>query len=262
MTRVSRSERRFLPRRGGCRSFDRAPRALRRRAGEPGCPGERRASATTPSSTCCSRGSPERSTSPGSQTQIDVNASDVLGNLKFAALANYRGEARKWAVLADIIYMNVGGDGTGTQELSTAEVDVKEFIAEIDGAWRISKSFELLAGGRYTHLRTTVTLTTPGSTSEAKIEEDWFDPIVGAQAFLPLSKAFQLQLRGDVGGFHVGSNFTWQAIARVNWQVSRVVTLGIGYRWLDQDFETGSGVDYFRWDILTQGPLLAGGIKF
>ncbi len=196
------------------------------------------------------------------QTQIDVNASDVLGNLKFAALADYRGEARKWAVLADVIYMNVGGDGTGTQELSTAEVDVKEFIAELDGAWRISKSFELLAGGRYTHLRTTVTLTTPGSTSEAKIEEDWFDPIVGAQAFLPLSKAFQLQMRGDVGGFHVGSNFTWQAIARVNWQVSRVVSLGIGYRWLDQDFETGSGVDYFRWDVLTQGPLLAGGFRF
>ena len=196
------------------------------------------------------------------QTQIDVSASDVLGNLKFAALADYRGEARKWAVLADVVYMNVGGDGTGTQELSTAEVDVEEFIAELDGAWRISKSFELLAGGRYTHLRTTVTLTTPGGTSEAKIEEDWFDPIVGAQAFLPLSKAFQLQLRGDVGGFHVGSNFTWQAIARVNWQVSRVVSLGIGYRWLDQDFETGSGVDYFRWDILTQGPLLAGGFRF
>ena len=68
------------------------------------------------------------------QTEIDVPATDVLGNLKFAALANYRGQARKWAVLGDIVYMNVGGDGTGTQELSTAEVDVKEFIGEIDEA--------------------------------------------------------------------------------------------------------------------------------
>ena len=196
------------------------------------------------------------------QTEIDVSASDVLGNLKFAALANYRGEARKWAVLGDIVYMNVGGDGTGSDGLGTAEVGRRGVHRRVDGAWRISKSFEALAGGRYTHLRTKVTLTTPGGTSEAKIEQDWFDPIVGAQAFLPLSKAFQLQLRGDVGGFDVGCNFTWQAIARVNWQVSRVVTLGIGYRWLDQDFETGSGADYFRWDILTQGPLLAGGFSF
>jgi len=33
--------------------------------------------------------------------------------------------------------------------------------------------------------------------------------------------------------------------ARVNWQVSHAFRLGVGYRWLDQDYETGSGSDAF-----------------
>ena len=196
------------------------------------------------------------------ETEIDVPSSKVFENLKFAVLADYRGEARTWAVMADFVYMNLGGSGTSSTGLGSAEVGAEEFIVDLAGAWRISKSFELLAGGRYTHLRTTVTLTTPLNARDAKVDEDWFDPFVGAQAFLPLSKALQLQLRGDVGGFGVGCKFTWQATARLNWQVSRVIQLGIGYRWLDQDFETGSGTDYVKWDILTQGPLIAAGVTF
>jgi opacity protein-like surface antigen len=196
------------------------------------------------------------------ETEIDVPSSKIFENLKFAVLTDYRGEARTWAVMADFVYMNLGGSGTGSPGLGSAEVGAEEFIVDLAGAWRISKSFELLGGGRYTHLRTTATLTTPLNTRDARIDQDWFDPFVGAQAFLPLSKALQLQLRGDVGGFGVGCTFTWQATARLNWQVSRVVRLGLGYRWLDQDFETGSGTDYFKWDVLTQGPLLAAGVTF
>lgn len=195
-------------------------------------------------------------------TEIEVPSSKIFANLKFAVLADYRGEAPKWALAADFVYMNLGGSGTTSGGLTSADVGVEEFIVDLAGAWRLSKSFELLAGGRYTHLRTTVTLTSPLNTRDAGLDEDFFDPIVGAQAFLPLSKVLQLQLRGDVGGFGVGCKFTWQATARLNWQVSRAVRLGLGYRWLDQDFETGSGTDYFKWDVLTQGPLIAAGVTF
>ena len=149
--------------------------------------------------------------------------------------------------------------GTGRGSFLVA---VAEFIFDLVGAYRISSSFEALAGVRYTALRTTVALTTSRTYREATISEGWFDPVVGAQAFLPLSKALQLQLRGDIGGFGVGCSFTWMAQARLNWQVSKSVRLGLGYRWLDQDYETSSGSDYFRWKVLTQGPLVAAGVTF
>ena len=77
-----------------------------------------------------------------------------------------------------------------------------------------------------------------------------------------MAKALQLQLRGDIGGFGVGCDLTWQATARVNWQVSHVFRLGLGYRWLDQDYESGTGSDTFTWNVLTQGPLVAAGVTF
>jgi hypothetical protein len=196
------------------------------------------------------------------ESEIDVPSSTIFDNLEFAALADYRGESDTWAVLADVVVMNLGASGTGSAGRGAADVDADELIVELVGAYRISNSFEVLAGARYTGLQTRVELTTPGLEREAEVSESWIDPIVGAQAFVPLAETIQLQVRGDIGGFGVGCDFTWQAIARVNWQVSRVVRLGFGYRVLDQDYESGSGSDAFAWNVVTQGPLLAAGVTF
>lgn len=195
-------------------------------------------------------------------TNIDVPASEVFNNLKFAVLLDYRRESPKWALSADILYVNLGADGTGEGGKTSANLGVEEFIGDLVGSYRISPVFEVLAGGRYTSLATKATLYGPLATREAKLDESWFDPVVGAQALVPLSKPLLLQLRGDIGGFGVGCTFTWQAIVRLNWQVSRVMRVGVGYRWLDQDYETGSGNDYFKWNVLTQGPLVAVGARF
>jgi hypothetical protein len=196
------------------------------------------------------------------ESEIDVPSSTVFDNLEFAALADYRGESDSWAVLADAVVMSLGASGTGSAGRGSADIDVDELIFEIDGVYRISSWFEVLAGVRYTGLETRVELTTPALEQEAEVSESWIDPVVGAQAFVPIGKAFQLQLRGDIGGFGVGCDFTWQATARVNWQVSHAFRLGLGYRWLDQDYESGSGGDTFTWNVLTQGPLLAAGVTF
>jgi hypothetical protein len=195
-------------------------------------------------------------------TEIDVPSSAIFENLKFGALLDYRGEAPTWAVVADVVYMNLGKAGTSDGGRVSVDVGAEEFIVDLVGAYRVSKAFEVLGGLRYTALSTTMTLYGPLDTREAKVDKSWVDPVVGGQAFLPLSDAFQLQLRGDIGGFGVGCTFTWQATVRVNWQVSRTVRVGIGYRWLDQDYETGSGSDTFKWNVLSQGPLVAAGLKF
>jgi hypothetical protein len=188
---------------------------------------------------------------------IDVPASTIFDHLKFAALVDYRGEAPEWAVAADVVYMNLGAHGTGSHGAVAAEVGVDELIVDVVGAYRFSPAFEVLGGARYTDLGTDVELAATSSAGKVKVDQSWVDPIVGAQLFVPLAEKLQLQARGDVGGFDVGCRFTWQATVRVNWQVSRAVRLGLGYRVLDQDYETGSGSDRFRWDVVSQGPLMA-----
>ena len=191
--------------------------------------------------------------------EIDVPASDVFENLQFGALADYRGEAPKWAVTADIVYMGLGATGTGDGGRATAEVDMDEWLVEATGSYRISPVFEVVGGARYTSLSTKIELRKPLATTTTKASADWVDPLVGARLALPLSEAFAFTIRGMLGGFGVGCDFTWDVDARVKWRASKSVTLSVGYRYLDQDYEKDGG---FKWDVVSQGPLAGAALTF
>lgn len=196
------------------------------------------------------------------ETAIDVPSSTIFENLDFAVLGGYRGAGPKWGVQADVVYMALGQDGTGSQGVVSAHVGAKELIVEVDAVYRLSGRFELLAGLRYSGLKTEARWYGPRETREESVDEGWLDPVVGAQLFVPLSKSLEVQLRGDVGGFGVGCDFTWQALARLNWQASKALQLGVGYRALDQDYASGEGNAAFAWDVLQQGPIAAVGLRF
>ena len=60
--------------------------------------------------------------------------------------------------------------------------------------------------------------------------------------------------RGDIGGFGVGSDFSWHTTAYASWQVAEHGNLLIGYRHLDVDYEDGSGASRFKMDVSEGGP--------
>jgi hypothetical protein len=66
-------------------------------------------------------------------------------------------------------------------------------------------------------------------------------------------------LRGDFGGFGVGSEFSWSALAAYSFVVAAqdgVTYSGIlGYRVLDVDYEQGSGRTKYEYDVLQHGPV-------
>lgn len=76
---------------------------------------------------------------------------------------------------------------------------------------------------------------------------------MGANLSLPLAEKWRLNVRGDIGGFGVGSDLTWQAFPYVNWQFAKWSSLQAGYRWLYTDYETGSGTNEFCYDVLSEG---------
>jgi hypothetical protein len=191
--------------------------------------------------------------------EIDMPASDVLSNLQFGVLADYRGEAPKWAVTADVVYMGLGATGTGDGGRATAEVDMDEWMVEATGSYRFSPTFEVVGGARYTSLETAIELRRAQGTSATSAKADWIDPLVGVRLALPLSQAFAFSIRGMIGGFGVGCDFTWDADARLKWHASKSVTLSFGYRYLDQDYEKDGG---FKWDVVSQGPLAGASLTF
>lgn len=90
---------------------------------------------------------------------------------------------------------------------------------------------------------------------------NWVEPFVGARANIDLGEDFVLQVRGDVGGFGLGSDFAWQLAAVIGWQFEMFdmdAALFVGYRALAQDYEEGS----FEWDVIAHGPILGLGFTF
>ena len=53
-----------------------------------------------------------------------------------------------------------------------------------------------------------------------------------------------------------GSDFTWQVQADAAYRFSKLFQLGLGYRALGIDYESGSGQDRFLFDMDTFGPVL------
>lgn len=178
---------------------------------------------------------------------VDVGFDDVLDNLEFGAMGKVRVGYERWALATDVIYMGLGASKNGVS------VDLDQWVVEPTLGYTVCKGFELLAGVRYNNL--SVDVRGPFGRNPSGTE-DWWDPIVGANLSLPFAKKFSLDLRGDIGGFGVGSDLTWQAFPSVSWHLSRSCSLHAGYRWVYTDYEDGSGRDRFKYDILTQGPQL------
>ena len=60
-----------------------------------------------------------------------------------------------------------------------------------------------------------------------------------------------LFIKGDIGGFGAGSDFAWQPWPVIGVDVGKHATLKIGYRFLSEDYETGSGAQLFKYDVST-----------
>ncbi len=197
------------------------------------------------------------------EVKVAATFEQILENLQFGAMVNYRGESRTFAVTADVMYCRLATTVDGPAGFAEAKVDAKEWLATVTANYRASGVLDVFAGARLTSLTDSLELTGgPGSSRSAELSETWVDPILGARVKVPVGKGWSLEGYGDLGGFGVGSDFTWMLQGRVTWQVSRVVGVAVGYRALYQDYETGSGTDHFKWNVTTQGPLLAINVTF
>jgi hypothetical protein len=102
----------------------------------------------------------------------------------------------------------------------------------------------------------------PNGNIAFKKTKQWVEPIVGLKLKQPLGRRCHFTMEGDIGGFGAGSDFAWQLFPVVGIDVSKHATLGIGYRVLSEDYQTGSGNQMFKYDVVTQGPVLGMSFNF
>jgi opacity protein-like surface antigen len=197
---------------------------------------------------------------------VDLGADQVLKNLKIAGMLDYRGQNERWAVLADVLYADLSASGSKTQGPFTLHVTAGEKITilETDVGYRITPMFLAFVGARYYGVSVSLDATSDGPiqsrTGSASRSVDWVDPVIGLSAEVPFAEHWSLRLRGDMGGFGVGAQFSWQGVAAVTWQVTKTIEVVGGYKYLREEYENGAGSNYFKYDIAMSGPAL--GVAF
>jgi hypothetical protein len=196
----------------------------------------------------------------GVEADVDVPFSDIIDNLDFATMAYFQMKNERWLLSSDLFYVDL--EGNDDVASGTATAVVQQTLFEVAGGYRVSPVWTLLAGARWVDLENRIRYTGEILDEDVKAGKSWIDPFVGFHIMAPLSQHWWFGARGDIGGFGVGSDIAWQAYADVGFRASKVVSVVLGYRAIDMDYEDGGGRGLFRYDMLIAGPQIGVAFRF
>ena len=194
--------------------------------------------------------------------EVDANTEDIFSVLKMGGMLYLEAKKGDWAITSDFIYMKLKKDITPNFLVQSGELELKETLWEVAGLRRISPMFEAGLGLRLVNVSTDLNLALRNQDIHADVSETWVDPIFIVRSNHIIKDDFLLNVRGDVGGFGIGSDLTWQIHVDAGYQVSELFYVMLGYRYLGIDFETGNNQNYFAYDMDTFGPELRLGFNF
>lgn len=231
----------------------------------------------------------------GRSAKVDVSFIDLVEKTDtlFALMGNFEARNGPLAFYGDVVWSKVGLSGSDirTRTISpnivgtvggALDLNFQMAILEAGAAYEVFRSgplaVDLLGGVRYWHQKADLSVDLVGTLDLAGLEitgaralarsgsVDWLDPLVGARVRYAVAPGHDLFLRGDVGGFGAGSEFSWQAIAGYSFDFANyqgITFSGIlGYRALYVDYAKGEGRTRYEFDILQHGPVLGVSMRF
>jgi len=185
---------------------------------------------------------------------VDISISDLFDALDMGGMAAYRIDNGTWSFSADVTYMDLGWSRSTQQGLAAAALDVEQLTVMGTVGRRISPRLEAVFSLAYFDLSSELTGQVLQQQVSVSRDVDWIDPLIGLNYRVPFAEKWTLDLRGDVGGFGGGSDQTLHGWVKVVRQNSPSFSWFMGYRYIAYDYETGSGLNFQRYDLSQQGP--------
>lgn len=200
------------------------------------------------------------------------NKGFTFKNLHMYAAAIGKIKYERVSFVFDITYVNYKSFGTTTQnpnlpqELS-ANTTAKQWVSDLFIAYLFPSTsrttrVDIYGGGRLWNLDLEATvLEANGNTKKQPgYSNSWLDPVIGVNAEYVLSKDMKwgAWTKGDIGGFGVNSQMTWQMNVGLAYMISPNWPLTLGFKYL--------GVNYYKnnlnWTVNEYGPTLGIGFKY
>jgi hypothetical protein len=206
---------------------------------------------------------------------VTLKASDALGSLESAGTFRLAVNNGKWGGFADLYFVGLG-DTTqiGPNGNIPLRATVDNVLWQVAGTYRaVDKenfNLDVLAGLRGYSLDLGVTVQPftgpagqvqfPGRALDKGIS--FVDPVIGGMAKFDLSDKWGLDFYGDIGGFGVGSDFTYRLGTGIDYSFNKSVAVRAGYTVIDYKYSTGSGLDLLEYDTTMYGPNLGMSFTF
>ncbi len=227
-----------------------------------------------------------------------VRQSEIPKDL-VALMGYFEARNGRLSVFSDVVYMKIGLDASmarsrGIGELNanvgaSAGLKYEMVIAEMAAAYEIGRwgstgaagsgtAVDVFGGVRGWWQKADASLALSGTvnfgdltrnadgTLSASGRVSWADPLVGLRLRHQFAPGLNFIASGDVGGFSVGSKFSWQALAAVNYDfyVHNNITWSgmLGYKALFVDYSKGSGLTHYEYDMTMHGPILGVTARF
>ncbi len=237
----------------------------------------------------------------GQKADIDMSFWDLFDSGSsgaeldsLAALMGYV-EARNgaWGIYGDIVWGKFDFSGDAVKQRNpianlkasaraNAGLDYEITMAESGLTYEVARwgatrptALDVLGGARYWNQELDLSLAVDASVDLGKLglgrsgslavarsgTLEWVDPFVGLRLRHQLAPGRELQFLGDIGGFGVGSDFTWQLFGGYGFDFWQSDLHGvIGYRALAVDYSQDSGTNKNNLDLILHGPVV--GLSF
>lgn len=184
---------------------------------------------------------------------VSLEFSDALEHLDTSVTVRYEATKGQWGVLADVYHLVLKPEATLPNGV-LAGIDLTNTIYELGGIYKPgSQGLDVLFGLRAMNLNMEGGLGV--NSKRTLIDENWLDAFAGVRKNFAISEKASFSVRGDIGTGD--SNFVWNAALLFNYKFNKTVSMFGGYRWLDYDYDQGTGADRFVYDVTYQGPAIA-----
>jgi hypothetical protein len=231
----------------------------------------------------------------GRSVRVDAGFLDIIekSDTLVALMGDFEARNGPLALLGNMVWSKIGVEGGNVRSRALAPgmtralgtslgLDIEMAIAEVGAAYEVARfsplAFDILGGARYWYQQADLSLdvTAAFDTSDLQIagmrafarsgSVDWLDPLIGARVRYTVAPGHELVLRGDIGGFGVGSDFSWQAIGAYGFDLGTYQGIAfsgvIGYRALYVDYVEGEGRQRYEFDMLQHGPVFGVSARF
>jgi opacity protein-like surface antigen len=190
--------------------------------------------------------------------EVDLSFEEIVDDFDIGLMGLFEARRHPWTIRADVFYVSLSDqqalstDGSGTLQITQEQLMLQPEL----GFTILSRPWggiDALVGVRYWHLSLDLT----AAPQEFATSTDWVDGTVGAALRYQPAEKWHVFAKSDLGAG--GSDFTWQALGGLGYDLGRCCTLDAAYRYLDVDYAKDNGLVY---DVQLHGPAIGLTLRF